>query len=98
MSIQKEHPTIMEYTRLGNTGLKVSRLALGCMSYGDAAAAWAHRWALDEDAAQPGYAAAPVTWHQPGLFRGDLGAPGGQELADLGSVVHTTNGTSGYRG
>ena len=43
----------MEYTRLGNTGLKVSRLALGCMSYGDAAAAWAHRWALDEDAAQP---------------------------------------------
>ena len=43
----------MEYIRLGNTGLKVSRLALGCMSYGDAAAAWAHRWALDEDAAQP---------------------------------------------
>jgi hypothetical protein len=41
-------------------------------------------------AAQPGYAAAPVTRHQPGLFRGDLGAPGGQELADLGSVVHTT--------
>ena len=25
----------MEFTRLGNTGLKVSRLALGCMSYGD---------------------------------------------------------------
>lgn len=25
----------MEYTRLGTTGLKVSRLALGCMSYGD---------------------------------------------------------------
>jgi aryl-alcohol dehydrogenase-like predicted oxidoreductase len=43
----------MEYTRLGNTGLKVSRLALGCMSYGDAAATRAHRWALDEDAAQP---------------------------------------------
>ena len=43
----------MEYTRLGNTGLKVSRLALGCMSYGDATAARAHRWALDEDAAQP---------------------------------------------
>ena len=43
----------MEYTRLGNTGLKVSRLALGCMSYGDATAARAHRWALDEDASQP---------------------------------------------
>ena len=25
----------MEYTRLGGTGLKVSRIALGCMSYGD---------------------------------------------------------------
>jgi 1-deoxyxylulose-5-phosphate synthase len=43
----------MEYTRLGNTGLKVSRLALGCMSYGDATVTGAHRWALDEDAAQP---------------------------------------------
>ncbi len=43
----------MEYTRLGNTGLKVSRLALGCMSYGDNTTAGAHRWALDDDAAQP---------------------------------------------
>ena len=43
----------MEYTRLGSTGLKVSRLALGCMSYGDATTAGAHRWALDEEAAQP---------------------------------------------
>jgi len=30
-----ERTTTMEYTRLGSTGLKVSRLALGCMSYGD---------------------------------------------------------------
>ncbi len=43
----------MEYTRLGRTGLKVSRLALGCMSYGDNTTAHAHRWALDEEAAQP---------------------------------------------
>jgi aryl-alcohol dehydrogenase-like predicted oxidoreductase len=43
----------MEYTRLGNTGLRVSRLALGCMSYGDPTTAAAHRWALDDDAAQP---------------------------------------------
>jgi aryl-alcohol dehydrogenase-like predicted oxidoreductase len=43
----------MEYTRLGNTGLKVSRLALGCMSYGDSTTTGAHRWALDDDAAQP---------------------------------------------
>jgi aryl-alcohol dehydrogenase-like predicted oxidoreductase len=25
----------MEYARLGTTGLKVSRICLGCMSYGD---------------------------------------------------------------
>jgi len=25
----------MEYTRLGQSGLKVSRIALGCMSFGD---------------------------------------------------------------
>src|SRR5437773_8263647 len=43
----------MEYTRLGNTGLRVSRLALGCMSYGDNTSTGAHRWALDDDAAQP---------------------------------------------
>ena len=32
----------MEYLRLGGTGLKVSRLALGCMSYGDPATPRAH--------------------------------------------------------
>ncbi|MBB2947388.1 aryl-alcohol dehydrogenase-like predicted oxidoreductase [Actinoplanes lutulentus] len=42
----------MEYTRLGRTGLRVSRVGLGCMSYGDAAAGM-HRWTLDEDAAAP---------------------------------------------
>src|SRR6476660_6743199 len=43
----------MEYTRLGSTGLKVSRLALGCMSYGDPTTPDAHPWALTEDEAQP---------------------------------------------
>ena len=42
----------MEYTRLGRTGLKVSRIGLGCMSYGNAAAGM-HQWTLDEDAAAP---------------------------------------------
>ena len=42
----------MEYTRLGGTGLKVSRIALGCMSYGNAGAGM-HQWTLDEDAAGP---------------------------------------------
>ena len=43
----------MEYTRLGQTGLKVSRLALGCMSYGDPTTPGAHRWALTESDAEP---------------------------------------------
>ena len=43
----------MEYTRLGGTGLKISRLALGCMSYGDPTTGGAHRWALADDEAQP---------------------------------------------
>ncbi|MFC4068936.1 aldo/keto reductase [Actinoplanes subglobosus] len=42
----------MEFTRLGRTGLKVSRIGLGCMSYGRAASGM-HRWTLDEDAAAP---------------------------------------------
>ena len=40
----------MEYARLGRSGLTVSRLALGCMSYGDPG--W-RPWVLDEAAAQP---------------------------------------------
>jgi aryl-alcohol dehydrogenase-like predicted oxidoreductase len=40
----------MEYTRLGSTGLTVSRIALGCMSFGDAARG-GHPWVLGEDEA-----------------------------------------------
>ena len=43
----------MENVRLGKTGLKVSRIALGCMSYGDPTTPGAHTWALDDDGAQP---------------------------------------------
>jgi len=43
----------MEYVRLGTTGLTVSRLALGCMSYGDPSTRDAHPWALNEEQAQP---------------------------------------------
>jgi aryl-alcohol dehydrogenase-like predicted oxidoreductase len=42
----------MEYTRLGRSGLRVSRIGLGCMSYGNAEAGM-HQWTLDEDAAAP---------------------------------------------
>ena len=40
----------MEYTRLGATGLKVSRLCLGAMSYGDPA--W-RAWVLPEEQSRP---------------------------------------------
>ncbi len=42
----------MEYTRLGRSGLQVSRVGLGCMSYGQAGAGL-HQWTLDEEAAAP---------------------------------------------
>jgi aryl-alcohol dehydrogenase-like predicted oxidoreductase len=43
----------MDYIRLGATGLRVSRLALGCMSYGDPTTLRAHEWSLNDDEAQP---------------------------------------------
>jgi aryl-alcohol dehydrogenase-like predicted oxidoreductase len=43
----------MEQTWLGDTGLKISRLALGCMSYGDPTTQRAHEWALADEEAQP---------------------------------------------
>jgi aryl-alcohol dehydrogenase-like predicted oxidoreductase len=42
----------MEYKRLGNTGLKVSRICLGCMGFGDAER-WTHKWVLNEEASRP---------------------------------------------
>ena len=42
----------MHYTTLGRSGLEVSRLALGCMSYGEPARG-RHPWTLDEEASRP---------------------------------------------
>ena len=39
----------MEYVNLGPSGLKVSRLCLGCMSYGDTTRGWHGDWVLSED-------------------------------------------------
>jgi len=41
----------MEYTRFGSTGLKVSRICLGCMSYGQPGEG--NQWALDEQHSRP---------------------------------------------
>ena len=42
----------MDYARLGNTGLKVSRICLGCMGFGDAER-WTHKWVLNEQDSRP---------------------------------------------
>ena len=42
----------MEYTRLGRTGLEVSRICLGCMSFGDASSG-SHAWTLSEADSRP---------------------------------------------
>ena len=42
----------MDYTRLGRTGLEVSRICLGCMGFGDAER-WVHKWVLDEEHSRP---------------------------------------------
>ena len=42
----------MEYVKLGATGLDVSRICLGCMSYGEPGRG-NHAWSLDEEASRP---------------------------------------------
>lgn len=42
----------MEFVKLGNTGMDVSRLCLGCMSFGDTEK-WIHKWVLDEENSRP---------------------------------------------
>lgn len=41
----------MKYTRLGSTGLEVSRICLGCMSFGDPTKG--REWSLGEEASRP---------------------------------------------
>jgi 1-deoxyxylulose-5-phosphate synthase len=47
----KEGTETMEYRRLGNSGLKVSRIALGCMSFGESRGF--SEWSLGEEDAGP---------------------------------------------
>jgi aryl-alcohol dehydrogenase-like predicted oxidoreductase len=42
----------MEYVKLGSTGLDVSRICLGCMSYGEPGHG-SHPWSLAEEASRP---------------------------------------------
>ncbi len=42
----------MEYIKFGNTGMDVSKLCLGGMSFGDSKK-WIHQWVLDEEKSRP---------------------------------------------
>ena len=42
----------MHYVKLGSTGLDVSRLCLGCMTFGDSSRG-SHAWTLDEERSRP---------------------------------------------
>jgi aryl-alcohol dehydrogenase-like predicted oxidoreductase len=42
----------VEYVKLGSTGMEVSRICLGCMSYG-VSGRGSHEWTLDEEASRP---------------------------------------------
>ena len=59
----------MEYTNLGNSGLKISKVILGCMSYGDKR--WMP-WVLEEDDALPilehAYKAGINTWDTANVY------------------------------
>ena len=41
----------MEYTKLGNTELNVSRICMGCMGFGDSLRGQ-HSWTIDEEASR----------------------------------------------
>ena len=49
---ERSEETSMNYTNLGKTGLKVSRLCLGCMSFGVPQRGM-HAWTLDEEQSRP---------------------------------------------
>jgi len=52
MHVKQERKDTMKYVRLGNSGLQVSRVILGCMGFGDPSRG-THEWALGIDEARP---------------------------------------------
>jgi 1-deoxyxylulose-5-phosphate synthase len=51
MPAKEEKEKAMEFVRFGSTGLKVSRICLGCMSFGRQDGRW--QWVLNEEQSRP---------------------------------------------
>lgn len=56
----------MEYARLGNSDIEVSKLCLGCMSFGDPASNM-HAWTLSPGESEKNYQTCSRSGHK--LFR-----------------------------
>ncbi|KAK7931065.1 aryl-alcohol dehydrogenase [Apiospora marii] len=71
--LTKASPTAMSYNRLGRSGLKVSKIILGAMSFGSKA--W-QEWVLEEDEALPllhyAYSVGINTWDTSDLYSNGL--------------------------
>lgn len=52
----------MEYAKLGNTDIEVSKLCIGCMSFGKAGTM--HDWTLDAQRKREGDQACVGSWYQ----------------------------------
>lgn len=52
MLFKKARTNQLDYMKLGNTGLDVSRLCLGCMGFGEAER-WVHPWVIGEEQTRP---------------------------------------------
>lgn len=74
----------MEYTNVGATELRVSRIALGCMSYGDTGSGF-NSWSLSEDESQPFFRQAVESgvtlWDTANVYQG------GSSEAFVGSAI-----------
>ena len=51
-TLKQHRRTMMKYVRLGNTGLEISAITLGCMSFGESQRG-GHPWTLTEDDSRP---------------------------------------------
>jgi hypothetical protein len=78
-------------TRLGSSGLKVSRITLGCMSFGDTSRGF-NQWALNDEQAEPVFRQAVEL----GITFWDTvnAPPSASTTADSSSAASPTNSAS----